>query len=170
MLSDRMTTDIAATALESAMSHRYVAGNAIFHSDRSSQYATGRSLSGRAPNDRVPVVQPYRQLPRQHHGRVALRHVEERDALQGKLSYQGRQSCRHRAHQGRLQPEKAPRPSVTRCPRMPCSRSSSTRSLNRSRFPLPSSSSSSMSENLTQITLAFLALPLCRLLKIAPLL
>lgn len=103
-----MTTDIAATALESAMSHRYVAGNAIFHSDRSSQYATGRSLSGRAPNDRVPVVQPYRQLPRQHHGRVALRHVEERDALQGKLRYQGRQSCRHRAHQGRLQPEKAP--------------------------------------------------------------
>lgn len=139
-----MTADIGrhrGGALESAKSRRYVAGNAIFCSDRSSQYTTGRSRVG-ARQRRAPVVQPHRQLPRQHRSRVVLRHGEERDVLQGKLRYQGRrQACRHRAHRGRLRPEKALRPSVTRCPRMPWSRSSSTRSLNRNCFPLPPSSS-----------------------------
>lgn len=101
LLSDRMTADIAVAALESAKSRRYVAGNAIFCSDRSSQYTTGRSRVG-AHQRRAPVVQPHRQLPRQHRGRVVLRHGEERDVLQGKLRYRGRrQACRHRAHRGR---------------------------------------------------------------------
>lgn len=43
-LSDRMTADIAVAALESAKSRGYVAGNAIFHSDRGAQY-TSRTLS-----------------------------------------------------------------------------------------------------------------------------
>ena len=46
-LSDRMTADIAAAALESAKSRGYVAGNAVFHSDRGAQY-TGRTLAERA--------------------------------------------------------------------------------------------------------------------------
>ena len=33
-LSERMTVDIVVSALESAKSRDYVAGNAIFHSDR----------------------------------------------------------------------------------------------------------------------------------------
>ena len=43
-LSDRMTADIAVAALESAKSRGYVAGNAIFHSDRGAQY-TSRTLA-----------------------------------------------------------------------------------------------------------------------------
>lgn len=91
LLSDRMTADIGrhrGGALESAKSRRYVAGNAIFCSDRSSQYTTGRSRVG-ARQRRAPVVQPHRQLPRQHRSRVVLRHGEERDVLQGKLSLPG---------------------------------------------------------------------------------
>ncbi len=166
MLSDRMTTDIAATAL----SHRCVAGNAIFHSDRSSQYATGRSLSGRAPNDRVPSCSRTGNC----HGSTMSESLFA--TLKNEMHYRASFATRAANHavieliKADCNRRRPPRPSVTRCPRMPCSRSSSTRSLNRSRFPLPSSSSSSMSENLTQITLTFLALPLCRLLKIAPLL
>lgn len=43
-LSDRMTADIAVSALESAKARGYVAGNAIFHSDRGAQY-TSRTLA-----------------------------------------------------------------------------------------------------------------------------
>ena len=43
-LSHRMTADIAVAALESAKSRGYVAGNAIFHSDRGAQY-TSRTLA-----------------------------------------------------------------------------------------------------------------------------
>lgn len=43
-LSDRMTADIVVSALESAKSRGYVAGNAIFHSDRGAQY-TSRLLA-----------------------------------------------------------------------------------------------------------------------------
>ena len=43
-LSERMTADIAVAALESAKSRGYVAGNAIFHSDRGTQY-TSRTLA-----------------------------------------------------------------------------------------------------------------------------
>ena len=43
-LSDRMTAGIAVAALESAKSRGYVAGNAIFHSDRGAQY-TSRTLA-----------------------------------------------------------------------------------------------------------------------------
>lgn len=43
-LSDRMAADIAVAALESAKSRGYVAGNAIFHSDRGAQY-TSRTLA-----------------------------------------------------------------------------------------------------------------------------
>lgn len=39
-LSERMTADIAVSALTSAKSRGYVAGNAIFHADRGSQYAS----------------------------------------------------------------------------------------------------------------------------------
>ena len=39
-LSERMTADIAVSALASAKSRGYVAGNAIFHADRGSQYAS----------------------------------------------------------------------------------------------------------------------------------
>nr|WP_256441528.1 MULTISPECIES: DDE-type integrase/transposase/recombinase [Collinsella] len=39
-LSGRMTADIAAAALESAKSRGYVAGNAIFHTDRGAQHAS----------------------------------------------------------------------------------------------------------------------------------
>ena len=43
-LSGRMTADIAVAALESAKSRGYVAGNAIFHSDRGAPY-TSRTLA-----------------------------------------------------------------------------------------------------------------------------
>lgn len=43
-LSDRMTADVAVAALESAKSRGYVAGNAIFHSDRGVQH-TSRALA-----------------------------------------------------------------------------------------------------------------------------
>lgn len=43
-LPDRMTADIAVAALESAKSRGYVAGNAIFHSDKGAQY-TSRLLA-----------------------------------------------------------------------------------------------------------------------------
>lgn len=43
-LYDRMTADIAVAALESAKSRGYGAGNAIFHSDRGTQY-TSRTLA-----------------------------------------------------------------------------------------------------------------------------
>ena len=43
-LSERMTADIAVSALESAKARGYVAGNAIFHSDRGAQY-TSRLLA-----------------------------------------------------------------------------------------------------------------------------
>lgn len=43
-LSERMTADIAVAALESAKSRGYVAGNAIFHTDRGAQY-TSRLLA-----------------------------------------------------------------------------------------------------------------------------
>lgn len=39
-LSERMTADIVISALASAKSRGYVAGNAIFHADRGSQYAS----------------------------------------------------------------------------------------------------------------------------------
>ena len=39
-LSARMTADIAVSALASAKSRGYVAGNAIFHADRGSQHAS----------------------------------------------------------------------------------------------------------------------------------
>ena len=40
-LSERMTADIAVSALASAKSRGYVAGNAIFHADRGAQHASG---------------------------------------------------------------------------------------------------------------------------------
>lgn len=43
-LSDRMTADIAVAALKSAKSRGYVAGNAMFHSDKGAQY-TSRALA-----------------------------------------------------------------------------------------------------------------------------
>ena len=43
-LSERMTADIAVSALASAKSRGYVAGNAIFHADRGAQY-TSRLLA-----------------------------------------------------------------------------------------------------------------------------
>ena len=43
-LSERMTADIAVSALTSAKSRGYVAGNAIFHADRGAQY-TSRLLA-----------------------------------------------------------------------------------------------------------------------------
>lgn len=43
-LSSRMTADIAVAALESAKSRGYVAGDAIFHTDRGAQY-TSRLLA-----------------------------------------------------------------------------------------------------------------------------
>ena len=47
-LSERMTADIVISALASAKSRGYVAGNAIFHADRGSQYASRLLASGRA--------------------------------------------------------------------------------------------------------------------------
>lgn len=44
-LSERMTADIVVSALESARSRGYVAGNAIFHADRGAQY-TSRLVAG----------------------------------------------------------------------------------------------------------------------------
>ena len=44
-LSERMTADVAVSALEMAKARGCVAGNAIFHSDRGAQY-TGRLLAG----------------------------------------------------------------------------------------------------------------------------
>lgn len=46
-LSERMTADVAVSALEMAKARGYVAGNAISHSDRGAQ-CTGRLLAGRA--------------------------------------------------------------------------------------------------------------------------
>ena len=50
-LSDRMTADIAVTALESAKSRGYAAGNAIFHSDRGAQYASRTLAEWARAND-----------------------------------------------------------------------------------------------------------------------
>ena len=51
-LSERMTADIAVSALASAKSRGYVAGNAIFHADRGSQHAS-RLLAERARDNDV---------------------------------------------------------------------------------------------------------------------
>ena len=58
-LSHRMTADIAVAALESAKSRGYVAGNAIFHSDRGAQY-TSRTLAewARATTCDFPAAAP----------------------------------------------------------------------------------------------------------------
>ena len=50
-LSGRMTADIAVAALESAKSRGYVAGNAIFHSDRGAQYASRTLAEWARAND-----------------------------------------------------------------------------------------------------------------------
>ena len=50
-LSGRMTADIAVVALESAKSRGYVAGNAIFHSDRGAQYASRTLAEWARAND-----------------------------------------------------------------------------------------------------------------------
>ena len=50
-LSDRTTADIAVAALESAKSRGYVAGNAIFHSDRGTQYASRTLAEWARAND-----------------------------------------------------------------------------------------------------------------------
>ena len=54
-LSERMTADIVVSALASARSRGYVAGNAIFHADRGAQY-TSRLLAEwvRANDVRLP--------------------------------------------------------------------------------------------------------------------
>ena len=76
-LSHRMTADIAVAALESAKSRGYVAGNAIFHSDRGCpihQQDLGRMGAGQR---RAAFLQPHRKLPRQRRGRIVLRDPEE---------------------------------------------------------------------------------------------
>lgn len=50
-LSERMTADIAASALASAKSRGYVAGNAIFHADRGAQHASGLLAEWARAND-----------------------------------------------------------------------------------------------------------------------
>ena len=50
-LSDRMTADIAVAALESAKSRGYVAGSAIFRSDRGAQYASRTLAEWARAND-----------------------------------------------------------------------------------------------------------------------
>lgn len=50
-MSERMTADIAVSALEMAAGRGYVAGNAIFHSDRGSQYTSGLLADWAAAND-----------------------------------------------------------------------------------------------------------------------
>ena len=47
-LSERMTADIVVSALASAKSRGYVAGNAIFHADRGAQYTSSFWPNGRA--------------------------------------------------------------------------------------------------------------------------
>lgn len=76
-LSERMTADIVISALTSAKSRGYVAGNAIFHADRGAQYT--KQAFGRvgARQRRAPVLQPLRQLPRQRGGGIVLRDAEE---------------------------------------------------------------------------------------------
>ncbi len=58
-LSDCMTADIAVAALKSAKSRGYVAGNAIFHSNRGAQY-TSRTLTEWARQRRAPFPRPHR--------------------------------------------------------------------------------------------------------------
>lgn len=50
-LSGRMTAGIAVAALESARSRGYVAGNAIFHTDRGAQHASGLLAEWARAND-----------------------------------------------------------------------------------------------------------------------
>lgn len=50
-MSERMTADIAVSALEAAAGRGYVAGNAIFHSDRGSQYTSALLADWAAAND-----------------------------------------------------------------------------------------------------------------------
>lgn len=50
-LSGRMTADIAVAALESAKSRGYVAGNAMFHTDRGAQHASGLLAEWARAND-----------------------------------------------------------------------------------------------------------------------
>lgn len=50
-LSGRMTADIAVAALESAKSRGYVAGSAIFHTDRGAQHASGLPAEWARAND-----------------------------------------------------------------------------------------------------------------------
>lgn len=50
-LSERMTADIVVSALTSAKSRGYVAGNAIFHADRGAQHASGLLAEWARDND-----------------------------------------------------------------------------------------------------------------------
>ena len=50
-LPGRMAADIAVAALESAKSRGYVAGNAIFHSDRGARYTSGTLAERARAND-----------------------------------------------------------------------------------------------------------------------
>ena len=50
-MSERMTAELVVSALESAKSRGYVAGNAVFHSDRGSQYTSRLVAEWAARND-----------------------------------------------------------------------------------------------------------------------
>ena len=100
-LSERMTADIVTSALESARSRGYVAEGAIFHSDRGAQYTSrprGEAVGG-----------AHGLVPRQRHGRVVLRHAEERDVPPRELSHPRRGTPGGGGvHRGLLQPPPAP--------------------------------------------------------------
>lgn len=143
MLSDRMTADIAVAALESAKSNRYVA-------------ETPYSGAIGAPNNASRALAEWARandvrLSCSRTGNCYDNTVAEsffatlKNEMRYRASLATRAAAKHAvielivADCNRRSPP--PRPSVTRCPRMPWSRYSSARSLNRSRFPLLPSSS-----------------------------
>lgn len=108
-LSDRMTTDIAVAALESAKSRGYVVENAIFHSDRDAQYKQdfGRVGARQRTMCAFPAAAPATATTTPC--RVVLRHGEERDVLPQALpDPRRRQARRHRVRRDRPQPQAAP--------------------------------------------------------------
>jgi hypothetical protein len=86
-----MRASLAIEAISTAHRRGLVAGNAIMHTDRGSQYHS-EDLSGCIATSGDPAEhQPYRLVSRRRGGRVLLRHDQVRD--RSRLVCPGRVDC-----------------------------------------------------------------------------
>lgn len=107
-LAAHMHTSLVVDALKMGIDAGLVAPNAIFHSDRGTQYVSREFASFCTDQAGTHQRRTHRRVLGQRRRRVVLRRTEERDVLPARLAHSSpRKVRRRRVHRGLLQPSQA---------------------------------------------------------------